>query len=86
MGFSRSELQGVSWYQLLHWECMREAQSKHRLSEYIIYIIYLHVVLITLIYLLSYIYNTHIHNKHRIQIHRAGGGRPETKSDMYYIT
>jgi len=34
LGFSRSELQGVSWYQLLHWECMREAQSKHRLSEY----------------------------------------------------
>lgn len=31
LGFSRSELQGVSWYQLLHWECMREAQSKHRL-------------------------------------------------------
>ncbi|XP_050532971.1 PAS domain-containing protein cky-1 isoform X1 [Daktulosphaira vitifoliae] len=31
LGFSRAELQGVSWYQLLHWECMREAQSKHRL-------------------------------------------------------
>lgn len=34
LGFQRSELQGASWYQLLHWDCMREAQSKHRLSEY----------------------------------------------------
>ncbi|GLH10218.1 Protein similar [Gryllus bimaculatus] len=31
LGFPRAELQGVSWYQLLHWDCMREAQSKHRL-------------------------------------------------------
>ncbi|XP_014242818.1 neuronal PAS domain-containing protein 4 [Cimex lectularius] len=31
LGFPRSELQGASWYQLLHWESMREAQSKHRL-------------------------------------------------------
>lgn len=31
LGFQRSELQGVSWYQLLHWENMREAQNKHRL-------------------------------------------------------
>ncbi|XP_049535905.1 uncharacterized protein LOC125951250 [Anopheles darlingi] len=31
LGYSRSELQGVSWYQLLHWESTREAQSKHRL-------------------------------------------------------
>ncbi|KAL1394484.1 hypothetical protein pipiens_011918, partial [Culex pipiens pipiens] len=31
LGYSRSELQGISWYQLLHWESTREAQSKHRL-------------------------------------------------------
>ncbi|XP_034253720.1 neuronal PAS domain-containing protein 4 [Thrips palmi] len=31
LGFCRSELQSVSWYHLLHWDCMREAQSKHRL-------------------------------------------------------
>ncbi|XP_054273278.1 PAS domain-containing protein cky-1 [Macrosteles quadrilineatus] len=31
LGFQRSELQGASWYQFLHWDCMREAQSKHRL-------------------------------------------------------
>ncbi|CAH1392094.1 unnamed protein product [Nezara viridula] len=32
LGFPRSELQGASWYQLLHWDSMREAQSKHRLK------------------------------------------------------
>nr|CAD7200845.1 unnamed protein product [Timema douglasi] len=31
LGYPRSELQGASWYHLLHWDCMREAQSKHRL-------------------------------------------------------
>ncbi|RZF32691.1 hypothetical protein LSTR_LSTR004119 [Laodelphax striatellus] len=31
LGFPRNELQGISWYQLLHWDCMREAQSKLRL-------------------------------------------------------
>ncbi|XP_025835630.1 neuronal PAS domain-containing protein 4 [Agrilus planipennis] len=31
LGFPRSELQGVSWYRLLHWESTREAQTKHRL-------------------------------------------------------
>ncbi|XP_017779563.1 PREDICTED: neuronal PAS domain-containing protein 4 isoform X2 [Nicrophorus vespilloides] len=31
LGFSREDLQGVSWYRLLHWECTREAQTKHRL-------------------------------------------------------
>lgn len=31
LGFCRSELQSVSWYHLLHWDCMREAQNKHRL-------------------------------------------------------
>ncbi|XP_073982530.1 neuronal PAS domain protein dysfusion isoform X2 [Rhodnius prolixus] len=31
LGFPRSELQGASWYQLLHWDSMREAQNKHRL-------------------------------------------------------
>ncbi|KAL1493132.1 hypothetical protein ABEB36_011252 [Hypothenemus hampei] len=31
LGFPRNELQGVSWYRLLHWDCTREAQTKHRL-------------------------------------------------------
>ncbi|XP_055311408.1 PAS domain-containing protein cky-1 isoform X2 [Sitodiplosis mosellana] len=31
MGYTRNELQGVSWYHLLHWDSMREAQNKHRL-------------------------------------------------------
>ncbi|KAJ9592142.1 hypothetical protein L9F63_001370, partial [Diploptera punctata] len=31
LGYPRTELQGASWYHLLHWDCMREAQSKHRL-------------------------------------------------------
>ncbi|XP_055608980.1 uncharacterized protein LOC129756201 [Uranotaenia lowii] len=31
LGYSRSELQGISWYNLLHWESTREAQNKHRL-------------------------------------------------------
>ena len=33
LGYGRQELIGVSWYQLLHWDCVREAQSKHRLSK-----------------------------------------------------
>ncbi|CAG7724242.1 unnamed protein product, partial [Allacma fusca] len=31
LGYSRAELQGISWYQLIHWNYMREAQTKHRL-------------------------------------------------------
>ncbi|XP_054715844.1 PAS domain-containing protein cky-1-like [Uloborus diversus] len=31
LGYSKSSLQGVSWYELVHWEHLREAQSKHRL-------------------------------------------------------
>ncbi|XP_066248650.1 PAS domain-containing protein cky-1 isoform X1 [Euwallacea similis] len=31
LGYPRSELEGVSWYRLLHWDCIREAQTKHRL-------------------------------------------------------
>ncbi|CAH1153565.1 unnamed protein product [Phaedon cochleariae] len=31
LGFPRSDLQGLSWYRLLHWESTREAQTKHRL-------------------------------------------------------
>ncbi|KAK4872112.1 hypothetical protein RN001_016236 [Aquatica leii] len=31
LGFPLSDLQGVSWYRLLHWDCTREAQTKHRL-------------------------------------------------------
>ena len=36
LGFPRADLQGVSWYRLLHWECTREAQTKHRLSKFAI--------------------------------------------------
>ncbi|OXA61170.1 Neuronal PAS domain-containing protein 4 [Folsomia candida] len=31
LGYSRQELGGVSWYHLVHWNYMREAQGKHRL-------------------------------------------------------
>ncbi|GIY31997.1 neuronal PAS domain-containing protein 4A [Caerostris darwini] len=31
LGYTKSSLQGVSWYELVHWEHLREAQSKHRL-------------------------------------------------------
>ncbi|XP_038207362.1 hypoxia-inducible factor 1-alpha-like isoform X2 [Zerene cesonia] len=31
LGWDRSSLHGVSWYHLLHPECCKEAQSKHRL-------------------------------------------------------
>lgn len=34
LGFPRGDLQGVSWYRLLHWDSTREAQTKHRLSKY----------------------------------------------------
>lgn len=34
LGYSRNELQGLSWYQLLHWDSTREAQTKHRLSKF----------------------------------------------------
>ncbi|XP_026331418.1 neuronal PAS domain-containing protein 4-like [Hyposmocoma kahamanoa] len=31
LGWKKTELTEVSWYQLLHWDSLREAQSKHRL-------------------------------------------------------
>ncbi|CAM1308858.1 NPAS4 (predicted) [Pycnogonum litorale] len=31
LGYTAEELQGKSWYQLLHWDSMKEAQTKHRL-------------------------------------------------------
>ncbi|XP_076305810.1 uncharacterized protein LOC143222752 isoform X1 [Tachypleus tridentatus] len=31
LGYNKSSLQGVSWYELIHWDHLREAQSKHRL-------------------------------------------------------
>uniref|UniRef100_T1JAN8 Neuronal PAS domain-containing protein 4 n=1 Tax=Strigamia maritima TaxID=126957 RepID=T1JAN8_STRMM len=31
LGYSKVNIQGLSWYQLVHWEHMREAQSKHKL-------------------------------------------------------
>lgn len=30
MEYSRSELVGVSWYNLLHWDCIRTAYCKHQ--------------------------------------------------------
>ena len=35
LGYSRPELLNASWYQLIHWDFMREAQSKHRLSKFL---------------------------------------------------
>ena len=34
LGYTKFELQGVSWYNLLHPDCMKEVQSKHRQSKY----------------------------------------------------
>ncbi|KAL4717268.1 hypothetical protein ACJJTC_017155 [Scirpophaga incertulas] len=31
LGWNKSELTDVSWYQLVHWDSLREAQNKHRL-------------------------------------------------------
>ncbi|XP_055377502.1 uncharacterized protein LOC129609550 [Condylostylus longicornis] len=31
LGYNKTEIQGLSWYNLLHWENVREAQNKHRL-------------------------------------------------------
>ncbi|CAH2235480.1 jg8946 [Pararge aegeria aegeria] len=31
LGWKKSELADVSWYQILHWDSLREAQTKHRL-------------------------------------------------------
>ena len=33
LGYSRYELAHVSYYHLLHPDCMREVQAKHRLSK-----------------------------------------------------
>ena len=35
LGYTKLDLQGVSWYNLLHPDCMKEVQSKHRQSKYI---------------------------------------------------
>ena len=35
LGYKKFDLKGVSWYNLLHPECIKEVQSKHRLSKYI---------------------------------------------------
>lgn len=34
LGYQKSSLQGVSWYELVHWDHLSDAQSKHKLSEY----------------------------------------------------
>ncbi|XP_046972029.1 neuronal PAS domain-containing protein 4A-like [Vanessa cardui] len=31
LGWKKSELVDISWYQILHWDSLREAQTKHRL-------------------------------------------------------
>ncbi|XP_042894729.1 PAS domain-containing protein cky-1 isoform X2 [Parasteatoda tepidariorum] len=31
LGYTKASLQGISWYELVHWDHLREAQSKHRL-------------------------------------------------------
>lgn len=33
LGWKKSELVDISWYQILHWDSLREAQTKHRLSK-----------------------------------------------------
>ena len=35
LGYKKFDLKGVSWYNLLHPECIKEVQSKHRLSKYL---------------------------------------------------
>lgn len=34
LGYTKEELNGSSWYQLIHWEYIKEAQMKHRLSMF----------------------------------------------------
>lgn len=31
LGYNKNTIQALSWYDLIHWEYLREAQSKHRL-------------------------------------------------------
>ena len=33
LGYKKFDLKGTSWYNLLHPECIKEVQSKHRLSK-----------------------------------------------------
>lgn len=40
LGYDKASLQGTSWYNLIHSENLREAQSKHRLSKSLEYTIY----------------------------------------------
>ena len=34
LGYKKLDLKGVSWYNLLHPDCIKEVQTKHRLSKY----------------------------------------------------
>ena len=34
LGYTKNDIQGFSWYHLLHWDSLREAQNKHRLSMF----------------------------------------------------
>ena len=42
LGYKKFDLKGVSWYNLLHPECIKEVQSKHRLSKYLATFLRLH--------------------------------------------
>ncbi|XP_065582233.1 PAS domain-containing protein cky-1-like isoform X4 [Artemia franciscana] len=33
LGYSNNYLQNVSWYDLLHWDCLFDAQAKHKLDS-----------------------------------------------------
>lgn len=33
LGYNKNNIQGLSWYDFVHWDNLREAQSKHRLSK-----------------------------------------------------
>lgn len=37
LGYQKSSLQGVSWYELVHWDHLSDVQSKHKLSKYRIF-------------------------------------------------
>lgn len=34
LGYTKDELNGSSWYQLVHWDNIKEAQMKHKLSKF----------------------------------------------------
>ena len=52
LGYTKYDLQGVSWYNLLHPDCMKEVQSKHRQSKYDTYTEKMTICNHTLVFLL----------------------------------